>query len=170
MNMKNVSIVIRIAFLIVQKWNDVTQATCPVPSLLLPADAERLRAAMAGAGSRAALSLRLEAGDAVAGEGEGGGGGNQPPTILVGPVAAKVPVGVDFLSGPFGEPTILKIAAAYEKATKHRMPPPSFNVRRGASSTTTVTGTMARSPWARSCRMSTREKTPRLTSAAPSGP
>jgi len=34
-----------------------------LPSLLLPADAERLRAAMAGAGSRAALSLRLEAGD-----------------------------------------------------------------------------------------------------------
>ena len=45
---------------------------------------------------------------------------------LVGPVPAKMPVGVDFLGRPFSEPTLLKIAAAYEQATKHRKPPPDF--------------------------------------------
>ncbi|MEO6569845.1 MAG: amidase [Opitutaceae bacterium] len=60
------------------------------------------------------------------GESEFGGGAAQGPSLLVGPVAAKMPVGVDFLGRPFAEPTILKIAAAYEKATKHRMPPPNF--------------------------------------------
>jgi len=63
---------------------------------------------------------------AGAGEGGGEGGGASAPTKLVGPVAARVPVGVDFLGRPFGEPTILKIAAAYEQATKHRRPPPDF--------------------------------------------
>jgi Asp-tRNA(Asn)/Glu-tRNA(Gln) amidotransferase A subunit family amidase len=47
-------------------------------------------------------------------------------TLLVGPVAAKMPVGVDFLGRPFSEPTLLKIAAAYENATKRRLPPPNF--------------------------------------------
>ncbi|HEY8994131.1 MAG TPA: amidase [Lacunisphaera sp.] len=61
-----------------------------------------------------------------AGAGEEGGGGASQPTKLVGPVAAKVPVGVDFLGRPFAEPTIIKIAAAYEQATKHRRPPPDF--------------------------------------------
>ena len=69
--------------------------------------------------------------------GEGGGGGegdgNSQPTILVGPVPAKMPVGVDFLGRPFGEPTILKIAAAYEKATKHRMQPPDFGPLTGGT-------------------------------------
>ena len=41
-------------------------------------------------------------------------------------VPAKLPVGVDFLGRPFSEPTLLKIAAAYERATKHRRPPPGF--------------------------------------------
>jgi len=64
---------------------------------------------------------------AGAGAGEGGeGSGASQPTKLVGPVPAKVPVGVDFLGRPFAEPTILKIAAAYEQATKHRMQPPDF--------------------------------------------
>jgi Asp-tRNA(Asn)/Glu-tRNA(Gln) amidotransferase A subunit family amidase len=27
---------------------------------------------------------------------------------------------------PFSEPTLLKIASAYEAATKHRIPPPDF--------------------------------------------
>ena len=45
---------------------------------------------------------------------------------LVGPIPAEVPVGIDFLGMPFGEPTILKIASAYEAATKHRRPPPGF--------------------------------------------
>lgn len=44
----------------------------------------------------------------------------------VGPVAAKLPVGVDFMGRPFSEPVLLRIAAAYEEATKHRTPPPDF--------------------------------------------
>lgn len=59
------------------------------------------------------------------GDGEGGSA-SQVPTILVGPIAAKLPVGVDFLGRPFSEPVLLKIAGAYEKATHHREPPAEF--------------------------------------------
>ena len=45
---------------------------------------------------------------------------------LVGPVPAKLPVGIMFFGRPFSEPTLLKIASAYEAATKHRVPPPDF--------------------------------------------
>ena len=47
-------------------------------------------------------------------------------TRLVGPVPAKLPVGIDFLAMPFGEGTLLRIASAYEAATRHRTPPPEF--------------------------------------------
>jgi Asp-tRNA(Asn)/Glu-tRNA(Gln) amidotransferase A subunit family amidase len=47
-------------------------------------------------------------------------------TRLVGPTPAKLPVGIDFAARPFDEPTLFKIASAYERATKHRMPPPEF--------------------------------------------
>lgn len=47
-------------------------------------------------------------------------------TRLVGPVAAALPVGVDFIARPFDEPLLFRIAAAYEAATKHRRPPPEF--------------------------------------------
>jgi amidase len=47
-------------------------------------------------------------------------------TRLAGPVPAKLPVGVMFFGRPFGEPTLLRIASAYEAATKHRIPPPDF--------------------------------------------
>jgi Asp-tRNA(Asn)/Glu-tRNA(Gln) amidotransferase A subunit family amidase len=47
-------------------------------------------------------------------------------TRLVGPVPAKLPVGIDFLAMPFNEATIFKIASAYESATHHRMTPPEF--------------------------------------------
>jgi Asp-tRNA(Asn)/Glu-tRNA(Gln) amidotransferase A subunit family amidase len=47
-------------------------------------------------------------------------------TRLVGPVAAALPVGVDFIARPFGEPLLFRIAAAYEAATHHRRPPPEF--------------------------------------------
>jgi amidase len=47
-------------------------------------------------------------------------------TRLVGPLAARLPVGVDFIARPFGEPTLFRIAAAYEAATKHRRPPEGF--------------------------------------------
>jgi Asp-tRNA(Asn)/Glu-tRNA(Gln) amidotransferase A subunit family amidase len=45
---------------------------------------------------------------------------------LVGPVPAKLPVGISFLGRPFSEPTLFAVAAAYEAATQHRTPPPGF--------------------------------------------
>jgi Asp-tRNA(Asn)/Glu-tRNA(Gln) amidotransferase A subunit family amidase len=47
-------------------------------------------------------------------------------TRLVGPTPAKLPVGIDFLAMPFGEPMLLRIASAYERATHHRTPPSEF--------------------------------------------
>jgi Asp-tRNA(Asn)/Glu-tRNA(Gln) amidotransferase A subunit family amidase len=47
-------------------------------------------------------------------------------TRLVGPIAAKLPVGVDFIARPFGEPLLFRIAAAYEAATRNRRPPEGF--------------------------------------------
>ncbi len=47
-------------------------------------------------------------------------------TRLVGPIPAKLPVGVDFIARPFGEPMLFRIAAAYEAATKNRRPPDGF--------------------------------------------
>jgi Asp-tRNA(Asn)/Glu-tRNA(Gln) amidotransferase A subunit family amidase len=47
-------------------------------------------------------------------------------TRLVGPVPAKVPVGVTFYARPFDEPMLFRIASAYERATKHRVPPEAF--------------------------------------------
>ena len=47
-------------------------------------------------------------------------------THVVGPTPAELPVGIDFVAPPFGEPTLLRIASAYEAATKHRRPPWSF--------------------------------------------
>jgi amidase len=47
-------------------------------------------------------------------------------TRLVGPVPARLPLGIMFFGRPFSEPTLLRIASAYEAATKHRVPPPDF--------------------------------------------
>jgi Asp-tRNA(Asn)/Glu-tRNA(Gln) amidotransferase A subunit family amidase len=55
---------------------------------------------------------------------EGAGAGNE--TRLIGPIPAKLPVGVDFIARPFGEPMLFRIAAAYEAATKNRRPPEDF--------------------------------------------
>ena len=60
--------------------------------------------------------------DPSAPQGENG----NPGTMLVGPTPAKLPVGIDFLARPFAEPTLLKIASAFEQATHHREPPPGF--------------------------------------------
>ena len=56
----------------------------------------------------------------------GEGGGAAQNSILVGPIPAELPVGVDFLGRPYSEPILFKIAAAYEQATKARRPPPDF--------------------------------------------
>jgi Asp-tRNA(Asn)/Glu-tRNA(Gln) amidotransferase A subunit family amidase len=47
-------------------------------------------------------------------------------TKLVGPIPAALPVGVDFIARPFGEPLLFRIASAYEAATHHRQPPSEF--------------------------------------------
>jgi Asp-tRNA(Asn)/Glu-tRNA(Gln) amidotransferase A subunit family amidase len=49
-----------------------------------------------------------------------------PGSKLVGPVPAKLPVAIMLWGKPFGEPTLLRIASAYETATHHRIPPPDF--------------------------------------------
>jgi Asp-tRNA(Asn)/Glu-tRNA(Gln) amidotransferase A subunit family amidase len=55
----------------------------------------------------------------------------EPGTRIVGPVPAKLPVGIDFVGRPFSEPLLIGIAAAYEAATHHRMPPPEFGPLKG---------------------------------------
>jgi Asp-tRNA(Asn)/Glu-tRNA(Gln) amidotransferase A subunit family amidase len=52
-------------------------------------------------------------------------------TRLAAPVAAALPVGIDFLGRPFSEPILLHVAAAYEAATHHRRPPRGFGALRG---------------------------------------
>jgi amidase len=47
-------------------------------------------------------------------------------TRLVGPIKANLPVGVDFIARPFDEAMLLRIASAFEAATRHRKPPPDF--------------------------------------------
>ncbi|HEY2383675.1 MAG TPA: amidase [Terriglobia bacterium] len=47
-------------------------------------------------------------------------------TRLTGPIPARLPVGVDFIARPFDEAMLLRIASAYETATRHRQPPPEF--------------------------------------------
>jgi len=38
----------------------------------------------------------------------------------------ELPVGIMFFGRPFSEPILIRIASAYEAATKHRIPPPDF--------------------------------------------
>jgi Asp-tRNA(Asn)/Glu-tRNA(Gln) amidotransferase A subunit family amidase len=47
-------------------------------------------------------------------------------TRLADPVPAKLPLSVMFFGRPFGEPTLFRIASAYEQATHHREPPSDF--------------------------------------------
>ena len=37
-----------------------------------------------------------------------------------------LPVGISFWAGPGDEPILLRVASAYEAATRHRVPPPDF--------------------------------------------
>jgi Asp-tRNA(Asn)/Glu-tRNA(Gln) amidotransferase A subunit family amidase len=43
--------------------------------------------------------------------------------VPAGFTADGLPAGITFLGGPFSEPTIIKLAYAYEQATRHRRPP-----------------------------------------------
>jgi len=45
---------------------------------------------------------------------------------LLGPKPIALPVSIDFLGRSFSEPTLIRIVAAYEKATRHRRPPKAF--------------------------------------------
>ena len=61
----------------------------------------------------------------------GGGGGESrlvgdDHTRLTGPFPAKLPVAMDIAGLPFSEPVLIKIAAAYEAATKRRQTPSAF--------------------------------------------
>ena len=49
------------------------------------------------------------------------------------PSPAKLPVGIDFVGAPFDEPTLLRIASAYEAKTRHRVPPEEFGPLRAES-------------------------------------
>ncbi len=52
-------------------------------------------------------------------------------TRLIGPVKAALPVAMDIVGRPFDEPLIIRIAAAYEAATRHRRTPPAFGPLKG---------------------------------------
>ena len=45
---------------------------------------------------------------------------------LLPPKQVALPISVDFLGRRFSEPVLIRIAAAYEQATRHRRPPPAF--------------------------------------------
>jgi Asp-tRNA(Asn)/Glu-tRNA(Gln) amidotransferase A subunit family amidase len=49
-----------------------------------------------------------------------------PGNVLLPPIPAVLPVGIDFLGLPFGEHTLFEIGSAYEAYTRHRTPPPDF--------------------------------------------
>ena len=52
--------------------------------------------------------------------------GSKRPGELVGPKPVALPVSTDFLGRAYSEPVLIRIAAAYEQATKHRRPPQDF--------------------------------------------
>jgi amidase len=47
-------------------------------------------------------------------------------------VESPLPIGISFWGGPGEEPMLLKVAAAYEAATKHRSPPSAFGPLHGS--------------------------------------
>jgi Asp-tRNA(Asn)/Glu-tRNA(Gln) amidotransferase A subunit family amidase len=55
--------------------------------------------------------------------------------VPAGYTAAGLPVGITFLGRPYAEPVLIKLAYAYEQATKHRKPPASTPELRRRSGT-----------------------------------
>jgi amidase len=55
-----------------------------------------------------------------------GADGGKQAGDLVGPKPLALPVSIDFLGRAFSEPMLIRIAAAYERATRHRKPPAAF--------------------------------------------
>jgi amidase len=55
-----------------------------------------------------------------------GDDGSKKAGDLVGPKPVALPVSIDFLGRKFSEPVLIRIAAAYERATHHRRPPKDF--------------------------------------------
>jgi len=52
--------------------------------------------------------------------------GSKRPGDFLPPKTVELPVSMDFLGRAFSEPVLIRIAAAYEAATKHRKPPRDF--------------------------------------------
>ncbi len=52
-------------------------------------------------------------------------------TVPMGYTYDNLPAGLQFLGGMYGEPTLIKLAYAYEQATKHRKPPVRFSNQNG---------------------------------------
>jgi amidase len=52
--------------------------------------------------------------------------GGKKAGALTGPKAVALPVSIDFLGPLFSEPVLIRIAAGYEQATRHRRPPKDF--------------------------------------------
>ena len=46
--------------------------------------------------------------------------------VPAGFVSENRAIGLEFLGRPYSEPTLIKLASAYEAATSHRVPPPAF--------------------------------------------
>jgi hypothetical protein len=55
-----------------------------------------------------------------------GADGSKNAGDLLPPKPVALPVSIDILGRRFSEPVIIRIAAAYEQATRHRRPPPAF--------------------------------------------
>ena len=54
------------------------------------------------------------------------GAGGKTAGDLLPPKPVALPVSIDFLGRRFSEPVLIRIAAAYEQATRHRRPPQAF--------------------------------------------
>ena len=55
-------------------------------------------------------------------------------TVPAGFTADGLPVGLEFMGRAFAEPTLFKLAYAFEQGTHHRKPPPTTPALRGESS------------------------------------